>query len=92
MDPMRMMFEKIIPALAKILGIKGSASYQDIVIEMCEKAAEESGLENYKIYSFDDFLGEVKKVSLQKVEKYPKILSKKHVLEIAAQKVLDAIT
>jgi len=92
MDPMRMMFEKIIPALAKILGIKGSASYQDIVIEMCEKAAEESGLENYKIYSFDDFLEEVKKVSLKKVEKYPKILSKKHVLEIAAQKVLDAIT
>ncbi|MEL7563556.1 MAG: patatin-like phospholipase family protein [Dehalobacterium sp.] len=92
MDPKRMMFEKIIPALTKILGIKGSASYQDIVIALCEKLAEESGVEKYKIYSFGDFLAEVKKVSVKKFDKHPKILSKKHVLEVAAQKILDTIT
>lgn len=92
MNPQRMMFEKIIPALTKILGIQGSASYQDIVISMFEKLAEESGVERYQIYSFGDFLEEVKKVSVKKLEHtYPKKLSRKHVWEIAAQKIFNVI-
>lgn len=93
MDPKRMMFEKLIPALAKTLGIQGSASYQDIVISMFEKLAEESGIERYKIYSFDAFLEELKKASGKKWEqKYHKLFPKKYILNLAAQKIFDIIS
>lgn len=90
-DPGKMIFERIIPLLGKALGIQGSFSSQDVVITLFERLAEEAHMEKYKVYSFDNFIEEIKKAQVKKPEqKKPLRLNKNFVMEAAAQKFLDA--
>lgn len=52
----RVLFEKIMPRLENILDMKGRADYEDIVIRLCERIAENLKIERFKIYSTLDFL------------------------------------
>ncbi len=55
----RMLFEYIIPRLSKLLDIAPDFTYEDIVVSLLEKAAEEKGFERFKIYSFEGFYQEI---------------------------------
>ncbi len=65
MDPKRMLFEKIIPRLSRMLGIPPEMSYQDAIIGILEYIAEERGLDRFKIRSLSEFLEEIKSIRTQ---------------------------
>ena len=60
MNPKRMLFEKILPEIGGKLGLKSDTGYADIVINLLERLAEEESIIKYEIYSFSDFLSEIK--------------------------------
>jgi len=54
------LFTKILPEIGKRLKLKKEAGFQDIVVALLERLAEEQGLEKYRIYDFSDFLSAVR--------------------------------
>ena len=58
----RMLFERIIPEIADLLGLKAASEYQDILIGLLEYLAEESGVERFRI----NFKGKVKAECMSK--------------------------
>jgi len=103
MPAKRMLFESIIPELANLSGLKADAEYQDILIGLLEVLAEDSGVKKYKIYSLEEFVGEietnskvyVKKTSLKMNaglnKKLTDVLRGKHGLREAAKRIFDVI-
>lgn len=59
--PKRLLFEKILPELADITGMKPDAQYQDIIIGILEHAAESFGVYKYEVYTLREFIKEIKK-------------------------------
>ncbi len=55
----RSLLERIIPLVAELLGLNSAASYSEILIAVLERAAASSGLERFRIYSWDDFRQQV---------------------------------
>lgn len=51
----RLLFEKILPRLEKILDMRGRNDYQDICIRLLEKIAECYDVERFKFYELEDF-------------------------------------
>lgn len=100
MDPKRMLFEKIIPDLSNMLGLKGSSSYQDVIIGILENLAEEKDLDKHKIRKFSDFLEELKSTDgvknnsspilhhILRKTKLASVLSKEPILKDVAQELL----
>ena len=106
MPAKRMLFEKIIPELAHLLGLKASSSYQDILVGMLEAAAEEKCADRYRIYSIDELIGEIERCKSDSIrrsrgrsqkadnsinKKLADALKKKHVLKQAALKGFEAV-
>ena len=60
MEPKRMLFEKILPALASALGLPANSTYKDIIIGVLENMAEQRRIERLKIRKFGCFLEEIK--------------------------------
>lgn len=65
MEPRRMLFEKILPALSRMLGLPVTSTYQDIITGVLEYMAEERKIEKYRIRKFSDFIEEIKSTSMQ---------------------------
>lgn len=63
-NPRRMLFEKILPGLAKRLKLAEEAGYQDIVIALLEQMANRRGIERFTIYSFSEFCTEISSLSV----------------------------
>lgn len=66
MEPKRMLFEKIIPVVARWLKLPDTASHEDVMIGLLEYAAAERGIEKYHIYHFPQFVAAVKSASVIK--------------------------
>ncbi len=64
----RALFEYIIPKLSSILGLPREFSYEDFIIALLEKKADQAKIERFKIYKFKELLDLVKceKVSKDK--------------------------
>lgn len=60
MPDKRLIFEVLLPLLARLLEMDEKASYRDIMIALVERAAEKSGYPRFKIYDFGYLLGEVR--------------------------------
>jgi len=56
----RMLFERILPEIGNKLGLTGEADYQDIIIGLLERLAEEQRLYRYQIYDLKDFLAAIR--------------------------------
>jgi NTE family protein len=56
----RTLFEGIIPELMSLLDLKASSDYQDILLGLLEVLAEDNGVNKYKIYSLEEFIGIIK--------------------------------
>lgn len=61
MEKRRMIFEVLIPKLCRALDIGDTAAYQDIIINTIETLAEDNGIERFKIYTWDEFIEEIKR-------------------------------
>lgn len=66
----RALFEYIIPKLASILGLHKEFTYEDFIIALLERKAEEAKIDRFKIYSFKELLSlvECEKVTKVKLE------------------------
>lgn len=56
----RTLFEGIIPEMMSLLDLKASSDYQDILLGLLEVLAEDNGVNKYKIYSLEEFIGIIK--------------------------------
>lgn len=98
MSSKRMLFEKIIPKLADILGLTTTSTYQDIIISLFEALAEEKNIEKYKIYYFHDFVNMIKSSNnidkpnaIEAYIKLPGIYTKKYKILKSAQEICNSI-
>jgi NTE family protein len=66
MEPKRMLFEKIFPALARTLKLQHNATYQDIIVETIEHVALEQGIDRFQLFKFSEFLKEVQKANAKR--------------------------
>lgn len=100
-EPKRLMFEHIIPELAKLLDLPVSATYQDIVIGLLEFAAKERGIERFRILKPDQFLKEIKNSPYEDMEVNPVLLNltrrtkgfftREIILKIAAEELVRVL-
>lgn len=63
MDPKRMMFERIIPTLVRLLKLPYTATYQDVLLGLLEVVAKQRGIEKYKVYTLDIFIATIEMAS-----------------------------
>ncbi len=87
-EPRRMLFEKILPSLARKLDIPTSSTYQDIIIGIFEYMAEQREIERYVIYKFNSFLGEIRNIDIK--EKRSKF-SRESIFEKIGEDLLKTI-
>lgn len=57
----RLLLEYIVPKLALLLNLNKKSSYEDISVAILELLAQEQNLERFKIYSFHNFITEIRK-------------------------------
>ncbi|HOV25820.1 MAG TPA: patatin-like phospholipase family protein [Pseudobacteroides sp.] len=97
--PKRMLFEKIIPTIATRVKAQSCDTYHDIFLRLAEITAEKLSIDRFRIFSFKDFLMEIKKSSIiseKKNGKFKKIeiineLSKINLLTETGIKIIDFI-
>ncbi|MBN2898230.1 MAG: patatin-like phospholipase family protein [Clostridia bacterium] len=65
MSAKRMLFEKIIPELAVLLGVSSKKDYSDLFISLYEYCAGKMGMERYEVYDTLDFFEAVEKQLLE---------------------------
>lgn len=86
MEPKRMLFEKILPGLAHMLGLPTTSTYQDIVIGVLEFMAEDRGMEKYTIRTLKGFIEEINNIDTNK-----KIIASSFISEIAGRTILSSV-
>ena len=60
MAPKRMLFERILPDLARAMGLLSTASYQDIIIGVLEQMADTRGIERFEVRTLEEFISDIK--------------------------------
>lgn len=88
MNPKRMLFEKILPEIGSKLGLKLDSGYQDIVVNLLERLAEEIEIQKYRIYSLSQFLDEMKK----RESLHPDIIAVNDLKPTIKTKITDSFT
>ncbi|MDF2612947.1 MAG: hypothetical protein K0S71_733 [Clostridia bacterium] len=56
MEPTRLLFEKLLPKLSRLLKLEVYCSYEDIIIALLEVLAKASHIEPLEIYTFKQFI------------------------------------
>jgi NTE family protein len=108
MPARRMVFEGIIPRLASIMKLNSTSDYQDVLIGLLEVLAEDCELNQYKIYTVEEFVREIEANSAVRKRTYKKrtnlnigsrinkkledALNSKNELRKAANKIFDAVS
>jgi len=59
-DPKRLLFEKILPAAARELGLSPLIGYREIALAILERRAKESNIDRLQIFDFPEFIKAVK--------------------------------
>ena len=78
----RTLFEYIFPKIGSLMGLKEDFSYEELTISLLEKKAKALGLEEFKIYNFEDLLENVRTVeptnerSVEDINSIEKLLEK----------------
>ncbi|MCK5811859.1 MAG: patatin-like phospholipase family protein [Clostridiales bacterium] len=87
-EPKRMLFEKILPSLARKLELDFSSTYQDIVVGVFEYMAEQREIEKYKVRKFKNFLSEIQ--NIKTTDKKSKF-SNERIIERFGEEILKGI-
>ena len=82
MNPTRLLFEKILPKLSRLLKLGDSASYEDLIIALLEPLAERRAVQRFEIYTFNQFMSLLIKDGLYNEHPVPK---KSHLLKIGLE-------
>lgn len=104
----RMLYERIIPELANIMGLNAASGYQDILIGLLEELADIVGVNRFNIYTMQGLIEEIKsqpairnKASVRRSglkrsvglnKKLADALKRKNVLREAAMKIFEEIS
>ncbi|HHV71669.1 MAG TPA: patatin-like phospholipase family protein [Clostridia bacterium] len=91
----RYIFEKLVPMLADLLGVK-EGSYEDIALALLERTAEKMGIERLRVFKWDELYDQVVKIysSSQNDSVFKRIiqlLPNDFMLKTAKAQVLDRI-
>jgi len=94
MEPRRMLFEKIYPAMAEYLDIPISESHQDITIGLFENMAEARGIYKYRIREFNQLTDEIRNSSPKtpgnrNIKKLFSPLSDEKILNVVGEEILS---
>lgn len=73
MEPKRLLFERILPELARLLDIPSEAAYQDILIGVLEHGAAQRKMDRFHIRSLSGFLEELKSHPVENKKYYSNI-------------------
>lgn len=71
-EPKKILFEKILPYLATKLEKKDVSTYQKLIVATLEQVAIYGGLNEYKLYTYDEFLTICKKIAKELLRKEEK--------------------
>lgn len=71
-EPKKLLFEKILPYLATKLERKDVSTYQKLIVAALEQVAIYGGLNEYKLYTFDEFFEICKKIAKELLRKEEK--------------------
>ncbi len=66
----RLLFEKIIPELCRILNIPEEADYEDVAILFFEEMAKTLKLKRFKVYQHEEFIGSIAQKYGKQTEKF----------------------
>jgi NTE family protein len=88
MDPLRMLFEKIYPAISEYFELDSQAAYQDVAIALMEWMAEARGIDRFGIKPLNKLAEEVR---LSERQAAPARNLKKVFSPLADENVLEAI-
>ena len=82
----RALFENIIPKLFSLLSIDKESSYEDLMICLLEKKAENLNIERFKVYSFAELLSKAEdgkvELNLEEPSKLDKLIEKVDIIPI----------
>ena len=74
-EPKRLLFEKILPAAARELGLSPSVGYREITLAVLERRAKKNKIERLQIFNYPDFVNSVKDtLAVQKPESLSEII------------------
>ncbi|WP_069997288.1 patatin-like phospholipase family protein [Cellulosilyticum sp. I15G10I2] len=59
MQPERLLFEKVLPKLSRLLKLDMCSTYEDLILSLLEPIALESDIERFKIYTLQNFIHEL---------------------------------
>ena len=99
MEPKRLLFEQVMPALSQLLDLPPSAGYQDILVGVLESVAEDLDIEKHKLRKLNDFLEEIKNeeksnspaAHTKRMSILTSVFSGETVLKKAASELLNAL-
>ena len=60
MPPRRLLFERIMPRLSRLLGLGADVAYRDIVIAVFEQMAQARGIDRYTVRGLKELLSQIK--------------------------------
>lgn len=75
-EPKKILFEKILPHLATKVDKKDTSTYQKLLVAVLEQVAIYGGLNEYKLYTFNEFLDICKKIAKELIRKEEKQIIK----------------
>ena len=64
MPAKRLLFERILPRLSRLLGLGPEATYTDIVISVLEQMAQVRGIDRYEVRGLKDLLSQIKNTDI----------------------------
>ena len=79
LQPKRLLFELIIPTLARLLRFHDEATYQDIMIGIVEVVAQNKGVDRFRVYDFCELLQAIEETSPSEDKETRK---RRHLLEL----------
>jgi NTE family protein len=77
----RALFEYVIPKLGSILGLHKEFTYEEFIISLLEKKADEAKIDRFRIYKFKELLSLVKCETVTKIKSEEKLTTMEKFIE-----------
>ncbi len=87
----RLLFEHIVPKVSSIVGTDEESDYEDIVIRFLEFLGEKYEVEQFKVYSYDEFLNRIKENHIKREKEedlWTKLVNKVEFLSMFNKEVI----
>jgi len=98
MESKRLLFERILPDLFKLMDLPASATYQDMLIEVLEHAATARGIDRFEVRTVSGLLEELKAETVENKRyftnlrtRFTSLFSKEAVLNAVSEELINSL-